>query len=77
LAFGLDNGDALILNLDHPLRIVATAHGPSPRLLVRHGLEAELARSIYYELADLALATAQGSPGVWSDGSFFPLEPVA
>jgi len=54
---------------------VETDRGPSPRLLVRHGLEAELTRSVYYELADLALAGGDESPGVWSDGAFFPLEP--
>src|SRR3954451_18993753 len=46
LAFRLDSGDAVILGPDHPLRIVETPAGPSPRLLVRHGLEAELTRSV-------------------------------
>lgn len=76
LAFGLDNGDALILSSDHPLKLTGTTHGPSPRLLVRHGLEAELTRAVYYELADLAIATSADAPGVWSDGSFFELDPV-
>ena len=58
----------------HPLRIVEEEHGPSPRLLVRHGLEAELARPVYYELAEIALAENPDRPGVWSEGVFFPLE---
>ena len=49
-------------------------HGPSPRVLVRHGLEAELARPVYYELAEIALAEGHEPPGIWSDGAFFPLE---
>jgi hypothetical protein len=73
IAFALDSGDAVILGHDHPLRIVGTAQGPSPRIVVRHGLEAELTRSVYYELADLALAGAEPH-GVWSNGVFFPLE---
>jgi hypothetical protein len=73
LAFALDSGDAVILGADHPLRIVETDHGPSPRILVRHGLEAELARPVYYELAELALEAEKDPPGVWSDGAFFPL----
>jgi hypothetical protein len=73
LAFSLDSGDALILGPDHPLRVIETAHGPSPRLLVRHGLEAELTRPVYYELAELAIASGEDSPGVWSNGTFFPL----
>jgi uncharacterized protein len=74
IAFALDNGDAIILGPAHPLRMVETAQGPSPRVAVRHGLEAELARPVYYELADLALANSGGPPGVWSDGAFFTLD---
>jgi hypothetical protein len=73
IAFGLNSGDALILGPDHPLRIVETDQGPSPRLLVRHGLEAELTRSLYYELAEVAIAGGGDPPGVWSAGAFFPL----
>lgn len=72
IAFALDSGDAVVLGPDHPLRIVDTPNGPSPRLLVRHGLEAELTRAVYYELAELALSDGQG--GVWSDSAFFPLQ---
>ena len=74
IAFRLDSGDALILDAEHPLRLVATDEGPSPRLLVRHGLEAELSRAVYYELAELALADGANPPGVWSAGLFFPLD---
>jgi hypothetical protein len=74
IALRLDSGDAVILGPDHPLRIVADGHGPSPRLLVRYGLEAELTRPVYYELAELALAEGNDPPGIWSNGAFFPLE---
>jgi hypothetical protein len=74
LAFRLDSGDAVILGPDHPLRLVDTPNGPSPRVLVRHGLEAELTRALYYELAELALAGPDNPPGVWSSGAFFPLD---
>lgn len=73
IGLGLDSGDALIIGPDHPLRIVATAGGPSPRVAVRQGLEAELARPVYYELAEIALAEGADPPGVWSDGHFFAL----
>jgi hypothetical protein len=46
---------------------------PTPRVLVRHGLEAELSRPVYYELAEIALAEGDDPPGVWSGGVFFPL----
>lgn len=71
----LDSGDGLIVGPDHPLRIVETADGPSPRIAVRFGLEAELSRPLYYELAEIALAEGHNPPGVWSDGIFFTLQP--
>ena len=74
IAFQLDTGDAVILDAEHPLTVVATEDGPSPRLLVRHGLEAELSRSIYYELAEIALNEGCDPPGIWSNGTFFPLD---
>jgi len=74
IALSLDSGDALIVGHEHPLKIVATASGFSPRALVRHGLEAEIVRSVYYELAELALAEGHNPSGIWSDGLFFSLE---
>jgi len=76
IAFRLDSGDAVIVDSGHPLRIVETDQGPSPRVLVRHGLEAELTRPLYYELAELALAESADEPGIWSSGCFFPLGTV-
>jgi hypothetical protein len=73
VAFRLDSGDIVFADSDHPLRIVDTADGPSPRILVRHGLEAELARGVYYELAEFALAEGAEPPGLWSCGTFFTL----
>ena len=74
IAFELDSGDAVILGPQHPLTILQEEHGPSPRLAVRHGIEAVLARPVYYELAEIALAEGDDPPGVWSDGTFFPLQ---
>ena len=68
----LDSGDALIVGPDHPLTLNQTPDGPSPRVSVRFGLEAELARPLYYELAEIALAEGHDPPGVWSQGAFFP-----
>jgi hypothetical protein len=73
IAFRLDSGDAVIVDAEHPLRIVPTGHGPSPRVLVRHGLEAELTRAVYYELAEAALSEGGDPPGIWGSGTFFPL----
>jgi len=77
IVFALDSGDAVVLGPDHPLQLVPTANGPSPRVAVRHRLEAELTRPVYYELAELALAEGGDRPGVWSSGTFFPLDAPA
>jgi hypothetical protein len=71
----LDSGDALIVGPDHPLTVLETPDGPSPRVAVRFGLEAELSRPLYYELAEIALSEQHQPPGVWSDGIFFALVP--
>ena len=42
----LDSGDALIIGPDHALSIIEATDGPSPRIAVRFGLEAELARPL-------------------------------
>jgi hypothetical protein len=59
---------------EHQLRF---EEGPRPYLHVRRGLEALVARSVYYELAQIALSNGSEPPGVWSDGAFFALEPAA
>jgi len=76
IALSLDSGDAVIVGPGHPFRVIEEERGPSPRVSVRHGLEAELSRSIYYELAEIAIAEGHEPIGVWSGGCFFPLEPV-
>lgn len=73
VALRLDSGDVVIVGPSHPLTVVDTEHGPSPRIAVRHGLEAELSRPVYYELAELALGESNQPPGFWSSGAFFSL----
>ncbi len=73
IALRLDSGDALLLGREHPLTVVRGERGPLPRVSVRHGLEAELSRPVYYELAQIALEEGGDPPGIWSDGCFFAL----
>ena len=75
LAFRLNTGDLVTAGPDHPLRFAGTTDEPRPYLHVRAGLEALIARSLYYELAERALASGDEPPGVWSGGAFFPLQP--
>jgi hypothetical protein len=77
LAFRLNTGGLVNAGREHPLRFEERGDGPRPYLHVRGGLEALVARPVYYELAAMALANDAVPPGVWSDGAFFPLEPNA
>ena len=46
---------------------------PRPYIELGNGLEALITRSVYYQLADLAVEW-KGRWGVWSQGRFFPLD---
>lgn len=76
LAFRLNTGDLVKAGPDHPLRFATSEDGPRPYLHVRGGLEALVARPVYYDLAERALAESE-QPGIWSDGAFFPLDMTA
>jgi hypothetical protein len=76
LAFRLNTGDVVIAGPDHPLRFETRDDGPHPYLSVRGGLDALIARPVYYELAALAIGEDATPPGLWSDGLFFAMEPA-
>jgi hypothetical protein len=70
LAFRLNTDEPVIAGPAHPVRI----EDGQPLLQVRAGLDALIARPVYYELAELALSEGAEPPGLWSDGTWFPLE---
>ncbi len=74
LAFRLNTGDLIVAGPDHPLRFAVQESEPSPYLMVRGGMEALIARSVFYDLADMALADAASPLGIWSEGSFFAMD---
>ncbi len=73
LAFRLNTGDLVVAGPDHGLRFETRADGPHPYLHVRAGLEALVARSVFYELAEIALGEGGNPPGLWSGGVFFTI----
>lgn len=78
LSFRTNVDEIVPLDADHPLRMGDDAAGKTPYLLVRPGIEARIARSVYYELAGIGTEEIiDGQPlyGVWSAGRFFPLGP--
>jgi hypothetical protein len=70
LAFRINSGEGVIAGPEHRLKL----GGGQPYVEVRSGLDARIARPVYYELAELALAEANIPVGLWSSGTFFPLE---
>ena len=75
LAFRLNTGDLVTAGPDHPIRFESHPEGPRPYLHVRGGLEALIARSLYYDLANRALAGDEEPPVIWSNGAAFPFAP--
>ena len=69
IAFRLNTDEPIVAGPGHELHLVEGR----PYLTVRGGLEAAIARPVYYELAELALEEGATPPGLWSDGVFFPL----
>lgn len=75
MAFRLNTDHLIIAGAENPLRFPADA--PQPYVRVRGGLEAKLARPVYYELAEYALTDNLNPFGLWSNGAFFPIEEPA
>jgi uncharacterized protein len=74
LAFRTNVGDLVVAGAEHGLAIEDRGQGTHPYLRVRGGLDALVARPVYYELANLALDAEPGlggAIGLWSDGVFF------
>jgi hypothetical protein len=78
LVFTTNVGDETVAGADNPIRVEIdpATREPSPYVHVRRGLEAKIARPVYYQLADIAVAGEgmhAGTLGMWSGGVFFPL----
>ena len=73
IAFRLNTGDLVTVDARHNVRFEQRNGSPHPYLHVRAGLEALIARPVYYELAELALAENNDPPGLWSNGTFLAL----
>jgi len=78
LTFTTNVGDETIAGPDNPIRVETDpeTEEPAPYVHVRKGLEARIARAVFYQMADLAVpgeGEHAGYLGVWSNGRFFRL----
>jgi hypothetical protein len=70
--------ETVTIDAAHPLRVEtgAATGEPRPYVAIRDGLDARLARPVFYELVELGCEERVGDTtlyGVWSKGKFFPL----
>lgn len=72
LVFTTNVGDRVAAGPDHPIRVEGDAAAPRPYVHVRAGLEALIARPVFYELAGMAEARGPDL-AVRSQGAWFPL----
>ncbi len=76
LVFTTNVGDEVVANAQNPIRVITESRTgePAPYVHVRRGLEARISRTVYYQLADIAVPSANPDQlGIWSGGSFFIL----
>ncbi len=75
LIFHTNLDETVTADDDHPIRVETDGETgePSPYVRIRDGLDALIARSVYYQLADLAVSRQDDVLGVWSSGIFFEL----
>jgi hypothetical protein len=81
LKFRTTLDDIVTAGPDHPIRVVVDVETgePSPYIRIRGGLDALIARPVFYDLVELGVEEQrQGETvlGVWSNGVFFMLGPV-
>lgn len=84
LVFTTNVGDEVAAGPEHALVFRGPAAGPetgerAPYIHVRAGLEARVARAVYYDLVALGEThhiDGEDYFGVWSDGAFFPFGPA-
>lgn len=75
LVFRLNTDDYVIAGPGSGIHVEVAEDGtPRPYVHVRRGLEALIARPVFYELVELALAEGNEPLGLWSGGVFFPIE---
>ena len=81
LTFTTNVGDEVTADESNPMKVVIApaSQEPSPYIHVRKGLEARIARNVFYELVQLAVpgeGAHENLLGVWSGGIFFALGPL-
>ena len=73
ILFTTNVDDVVLADAEHPIVVEDRKGEPRPYVVVRRGLRALIARSVFYRLVDLAEPGADGEFSVWSAGERFVL----
>lgn len=81
LTFRTNLDELVTADPQHPIRVqlCPRTREPRPYIMVRPGLEARISRAVFYELVALAeseMLEGREVLGVWSEGTFFPIDEV-
>lgn len=81
LQFRTSLDDIVTAGPDHPIRVSVdeATQEPSPYIQIRDGLDALIARPVFYDLVELGIEDRRGGDiilGVWSNDVFFALGPI-
>ena len=71
LAFRLNSDDLTIAGPENVIEMRGDGENTRPYLHIRDGLWAKIARPVFYELAELAIAESPETPALWSNGARF------
>jgi hypothetical protein len=76
LTFTTNVGDQVVAGPENAIRVETDPRTgqPAPYVHVRRGLEARISRTVFFQLAEMAVPQGDsGGVGVWSSGRFFTL----
>ena len=64
IIFETSLGDRVVVDAVHPVTVLTTNDEPAPYVVVRKNLKARIARSVFYQLIDVAVSEQQGAENV-------------
>ena len=64
VVFETSLGDQVVVDAEHPVTVLTANDEPAPYVVVRKNLKARIARSVFYQLIDVAVSEQQGAENV-------------
>ncbi len=64
IIFETSLGDQVVVDAEHPVTVLTINDEPAPYVVVRKNLKARIARSVFYQLIDVAVSEQRGAENV-------------